>query len=73
MSTRDIGFQNERIERLLIGRTGGRRWRVTEAKTRFSEIIQHAQRTKAVAAARHLKKRLQMVYVEAVLKRWSLR
>lgn len=44
MNTRDIGFKNERIERLLIDRTGDRRWRVTDAKARLSEIIQRARR-----------------------------
>ena len=43
MSTSDIGFKNERIERLVSDRTGDRRWRVTEAKVRLSDIIQFAR------------------------------
>lgn len=43
MSTSDIGFKNERIERLVRNRTRDRRWRVTEAKARLSDIIQLAR------------------------------
>lgn len=43
MSTSDIGFKNGRIERLVSDRTGDRRWRVTEAKARLSDIIQLAR------------------------------
>lgn len=47
MKTKDIGFENDRIERLVKARTRNKRWRVTEAKARLREIIQDAKSGKA--------------------------
>ena len=47
MKTSKVGFKNERIERLVRARTGDKRWRVTEVKTRLRKIIQQARKGRA--------------------------